>query len=90
VARRGEQVQELTLAQVTTDATGHWSLPVALAPPGPGVGSIALRALYPGAATGAGGPAGAGAAVSEPLTLAASALTVLPPQPAPAPAPPAA
>jgi hypothetical protein len=86
VARRGELVQETTLAQLTTDASGACSLPVALTPAS-GHASIALRALYLGAAAGAGGPAGSGAAVSEPLVIAAAALT---PQPAGAPTPPAA
>ncbi len=88
VARRGELVEERTLAQVTTDAAGRWSLPVALAPARPH-GQLPLRALYAGSAAGAGGPAASGASVSEPLVLTAAALT---PQPAPAapatPAPP--
>ncbi|HEV2975795.1 MAG TPA: N-acetylmuramoyl-L-alanine amidase [Solirubrobacteraceae bacterium] len=86
VARRGELVQERTLAQVATDAAGKWTLPVTLTPASARQ-RLALRALYLGAAAGAGGPAGAGACVSEPLTLAAAALT---PQPAPAPTPAAA
>ncbi len=83
VARRGELVREVTLAQVSTDAAGAWSLPVLLARAS-GRERIALRALYAGSAAGGGGPAGAGATVSAPLALAASALT---PQPAPAPTP---
>ncbi len=83
VARRGELVQESTIAQAVTDAAGSWSLPVVLTPAS-GHGQIALRALYAGAAAGAGGPAGAGAAVSEPLTLAAAAIA---PQPVPTPTP---
>jgi hypothetical protein len=86
VARRGELVQETTLAQLTTDASGACSLPVALTPAN-GHATIALRALYLGATAGAGGPAGSGAAVSEPLVIAAAALT---PQPAAAPTPTAA
>jgi hypothetical protein len=86
VARRGELVQETTLAQLTTDASGAYSLPVALAHAS-GRATIALRALYLGAAAGAGGPAGSGAAVSEPLAIAAATLT---PQPAAAPTPTAA
>ncbi len=89
VARRGELVQEQTIATVVTDAAGNWSLPVAVAPAS-GRQRLALRALYPGAAAGAGGPAGAGAAVSEPLALAAGAVTpqaAVTPQPAATPAP---
>ncbi|HTZ86650.1 MAG TPA: N-acetylmuramoyl-L-alanine amidase [Solirubrobacteraceae bacterium] len=79
VARRGELVQEQTLAEVTTDPAGHWSLPVVIGPPSLGAGTIALRALYLGATAGAGGPTGAGAAVSEPLSLSASSLAPQPP-----------
>jgi hypothetical protein len=89
VARRGLQVEQRTLAQVLTDASGNWSLPVALAPPAKHR-QIALRALYLGAAAGAGGPAVAGAAVSEPLSLAAASIVPQPVAPAPAPAQPAA
>lgn len=88
VSRRGELVQEQTIAQVTTDPTGRWSLPVTLAPPASAGAGIALRALYAGAAAGAGGPAGAGATVSEPLSLAAGSLAPAPSQP-PASTPPA-
>ena len=84
VARRGEQVVEQTLAQVTSDAQGRWTLPVSLVP---AAGVVSLRALYAGAIAAAGGPPGAGAAVSDPLVLAASTLT---PAGAPAPTPAAA
>jgi N-acetylmuramoyl-L-alanine amidase len=86
VSRRGELVQETTLAQLTTDASGNCSLPIALTPASEHA-SIALRALYLGAAAGAGGAVGSGAAVSEPLVIAAASLT---PQPAAAPTPTAA
>ena len=79
VARRGELVQEATLAQLATDANGLWSLPVVLTPAS-GHATIALRALYSGTVAGAGAQAGGGACVSEPLTIAAAAIT---PQPAP-------
>ena len=78
VARRGELVQERTIAHGATDASGAWSLPVSLTPAS-GRATLALRALYAGAAAGAGGPAGAGATVSEPLDVAATAITPLAP-----------
>jgi len=81
VARRGELVQERTLAQAVTDAAGNWSLPVALTPPS-GRQQVALRALYMGAAAGAGGQAGTGATVSEPLAIDAAALVPQPVTPA--------
>jgi hypothetical protein len=86
VERRGELVREQTLAQALTDGEGRWSLPASLAPASGG--GMSLRALYAGAAGGAGGPAGSGAAVSDPLHVAASALN--PSAPAPAPTQPAA
>jgi hypothetical protein len=65
VARRGEVVRELTLAEVLTDAGGNWSLPLAsVGPVRPGAW---LRAYY----SGGGLPGGAGAAVSDPLRLPA-------------------
>lgn len=82
VARRGELVQEGTVAHALSDATGQWSLPVVLTPAS-GRAQIALRVLYAGAAAGAGGQAGIGAAVSDPLALAAAELA---PQPIPPPA----
>jgi hypothetical protein len=69
-ARRGELVEERTIAQASTDAQGQWSLPASLSP-APGVGTW-LRALHP--AGGGSGPA-VGAAVSDPLHLPALALT---------------
>ena len=90
VADRGERVSENTLAQLATDASGGWSLPVALTPAS-GHARIAVRALYLGAAAGAGGPTGSGACVSEPLSIAAAALTPQPtavPTPTASPAPP--
>ncbi len=64
VSRRGEVVQERTLAQAQTAADGSWSAP--LYAPTPGVPTLALgttlRALFPGAP---GAPAG----VSLPLRL---------------------
>jgi hypothetical protein len=86
VARRGELVQESTIAQAVTDAAGRWSLPVVLTPAG-GHRQIVLRALYAGASAGGGGPAATGAVVSEALALAATALAAQPAPPTPAPAP---
>jgi hypothetical protein len=89
VARRGEVVGEQTLAQAQTDAQGRWSLSVSLTPASRR--GMWLRAVYSGAAAGAGGPAGAGAAVSAPLHVAVDSLSPVgaaqPTQPAgPAPA----
>jgi hypothetical protein len=81
VTRLGELVEERTLAQTVTDVAGNWSLPVVLTPPSSRQ-QVALRALYMGAAAGAGGPAGTGATVSEPLAIAAAALTSQPVTPA--------
>jgi hypothetical protein len=64
VARRGQLVRELTLAEALTDASGSWSLP--LASTGPLRPGAWLRAYYPG-----GLPGATGAAVSEPLRLPA-------------------
>jgi hypothetical protein len=82
VSRRGELVSEQTLAQVLTDAQGHWALPASLAAPS-GHG-MWLRALYEG-----GGAGGAGAAVSPPLHVGAESLTPPPAVPPTQPAPPA-
>ncbi len=46
VTRKGEVVNERTIAQVSTDTAGTWSLLVTLAP---SAGGITLRALCPGA-----------------------------------------
>jgi hypothetical protein len=81
VARRGELVAETTIAQVVTDAAGEWSLPVVLAPASARQ-QIALRALYAGAGSGAGGPGAAGACVSEPIAVAAAGVTPQPVSPA--------
>jgi N-acetylmuramoyl-L-alanine amidase len=60
VARKGEVVNERTIAQVSTDVAGNWSLPVTLAP---SAGGISLRALCPGAS---GAPAAVSAALHVP------------------------
>ncbi len=75
VARRGELVQERTVAQAQTGTSGEWSLPLFASSTG-GKGEW-LRALCPGAP-------GVPAAVSEPLRLPGT-LTLAPP-PAPTPA----
>lgn len=87
VSQRGELVEERMLAQVTTDAAGRWSLPVALAPRARHA-QVALRALYAGAAA-AGGGAASGASVSEPLVLAVAGLSLqaTPPTATPPPTP---
>jgi len=63
VARRGELVSELTVAEVQTDAAGRWSatitVPEAKAP------ALALRALFPGSAA-------IGASVSEAVQVPAA------------------
>jgi hypothetical protein len=67
--RRGELVEERTIAQATTDAQGRWLLPASLSP-APREGTW-LRALHP---PGAGSGPAAAAAVSDPLHLPALAL----------------
>jgi hypothetical protein len=88
VSRRGEVVQERTIAEAVTNAEGKWSLP--LYSPSSGVPQIGkgtwLRALCPGAA-------GVPAAISETLRVT-RAFSFAPPVPAPGasslPTPPAA
>jgi hypothetical protein len=77
LARRGEVVQELPLAQTVTDAQGNWSLALAGSAPGR---ATWLRALCPGAT-------GVPAVVSNPLRVAGS--LSLAPTPAAAPTSPA-
>ena len=79
VSRRGEVVNEQTLAETTTDSAGTWALDAT--PVSPARGGIWLRALCPG------GP-GFGAGVSDPLHLAASVSLTAPQAPPPA-SPPA-
>jgi uncharacterized protein with LGFP repeats len=75
VARRGELVQQRTLASTLTAANGEWSLPLA---PTTAEGKAQwLRALCPGAP-------GVPAAVSDPLRLPGT-LTLAPPPTAPSP-----
>jgi hypothetical protein len=69
-ARRGELVEERTIAQATTDVQGRWSLPASLSP-APREGTW-LRALHP---PGAGSGPAVAAAVSDPLYLPALALS---------------
>jgi hypothetical protein len=80
MSRKGEVVNEQTLAETTTDSTGKWELDATqISAAGSGMW---LRALCPG------GP-GFGASVSDPLHVAASvSLTV--PQANPPAQPPAA
>jgi N-acetylmuramoyl-L-alanine amidase len=81
VSRRGEVVQERTIAEAVTNAEGKWSLPATF--PGVAAGTqLWLRALCPGAS-------GVGAAVSDPLRVSVAA-PVTPPPVAPAPTPEAA
>jgi hypothetical protein len=70
-ARRGQAAAERTLAVVSTDATGRWSLPVSVAPAAPAEARnyAWLRALYAG---GSGQPALSRAAVSDPLRVPAA------------------
>jgi len=80
VSRRGEVVLEQTLATLTTDPQGQFSLPASLP-----AGRLWLRALCPGSSA-------HGAAVSDPLRVTVSAAVIPPPGPAPTPpvaAPPA-
>ncbi len=65
VSRRGEVVNERTLAETTTDSAGQWELGATPVGPGSGGGGSGmwLRALCPGGT-------GFGAGVSEPLHLA--------------------
>ncbi len=69
VSRRGEVINERTLAETTTDSAGQWELDVTPVGPGGGGGGggggIWLRALCPGAP-------GFGACVSDPLHIAAN------------------
>jgi hypothetical protein len=81
VSQRGEVVLQQTLAQVTTQAAGQWSLPITTTP-ATRAGTW-LRALCPGAA-------GVPAAVSEPLHLPGGVALAPPPASAPVPTPPAA
>jgi hypothetical protein len=60
VSRRGEAVAERTLATITTDSEGKWSLPAT--PLGRAAGAMWLRALCPGGR-------GLGASVSDPLHI---------------------
>jgi hypothetical protein len=81
VSRRGEVVQERTIAEAVTNAEGKWSLPATF--PGIAAGTqLWLRTLCPGAS-------GVGAAVSDPLRVSVAA-PVTPPPVAPAPTPEAA
>ncbi len=61
VSRKGEVVDEQTLAETRTDSTGMWTLDAT--PVAPAGGGMWLRALCPGAP-------GAGACVSDPLHVA--------------------
>jgi hypothetical protein len=81
VTRRGEVVQERTIAEAVTNAEGKWSLPVSSRASG-GAG-MWLRALCSGAS-------GVGAAVSEPLHVPGVVSVTLAPSTAPAPSSPAA
>jgi hypothetical protein len=87
MARRGKAALERTLAVVSTDATGSWSLSVSALPavPAQARGFAWLRALYVG---GGGQPALSRAAVSDPLRVPA-ALTRLLEASAPTPSAPA-
>ena len=77
VARRGEAVSERSVAEVVTDAQGHFELAGSF----PGLsGKVSLRALCPGFGT-------FGATVSDPLAVDLPAVS---PPAAPAPTPPAA
>ncbi len=80
VSRRGEVVNEQTLAETTTDSAGKWALDAT--PISPVGGGMWLRALCPG------GP-GFGAGVSDPLHLATS-VSLTAPQANPPAQPPAA
>jgi hypothetical protein len=81
VTRRGEVVQERTIAEAVTNAEGKWSLPVSSRASG-GAG-MWLRALCSGAS-------GVGAAVSEPLHVPGVVSVTPAPSTAPAPSSPAA
>jgi uncharacterized protein with LGFP repeats len=80
VTRKGETVEERTVAQAVTGPEGEWSLPIALSS---ARNKTALRAMCPGGGS-------LPVVVSDPLLLAGSvSFSVAPaPQPAPAPSPP--
>jgi hypothetical protein len=84
VRRRGEVVNERTIAEAVTDAAGKWSLPASFSVMGSG--AVWLRALCAGAPNPK--SSGVGATVSEPLHAPEGAL--LSPPEAPPPTPPAA
>jgi hypothetical protein len=89
MARRGKAALERTLAVVSTDATGSWSLSVSALPAAPAQarGYAWLRALYVG---GGAQPPLSRAAVSDPLRVPAAltrSLEASAPTPS-APAPP--
>ncbi len=89
VSRRGEVVNERTIAEASTDSQGQWSLPAGFSTPR---GGLWLRALCMG-------PDGVGAVISDPLHLelpapvsppasaAPSSPAPVPPSPVAAPAP---
>lgn len=77
VARRGEAVEERTVAQAITGPEGQWSLPFAVSP---GHTKTTLRAVCPG-----GGPLPV--VVSDPLSLAGVVSFSVTPPPGEAPAP---
>jgi N-acetylmuramoyl-L-alanine amidase len=80
VARKGEAVEERTVAQAVTGPEGQWSLPVVVSP---GPAKTALRAVCPGGGS-------LPVVVSDPLSLAGSVSFSVTPVPgqAPAPSPP--
>jgi hypothetical protein len=78
VSHRGESVQERAIAQVTTSASGAWSLAVNVSP---STHATWLRALCPGAA------GGAPTVVSAPLRLPGVLTTASAPAEGAAPAP---
>ncbi len=80
VSRKGEAVDERTIAEAVTNAEGRWSLPVSISPEGM---PVSLRALCPGAK-------GIPAAVSDPLHLPGTPVFSPPSALAPGPTPPAA
>jgi hypothetical protein len=70
VSRKGEVVDEQTLAETKTDSAGIWALTAT--PAAPASGAMSLRALCPGAA-------GVGACVSEPLHVPVTLSLAAPP-----------
>jgi N-acetylmuramoyl-L-alanine amidase len=74
VSRKGEIVQERTIAEAVTDAQGSWSLPHTFSSARGGF--VSLRALYAGSS-------GSGASVSEPLQVPVTTPAGVPPAPAP-------